>query len=55
MLCILLLLHPGAGCALAPDDSAIVGLYITRHSATGVFLIRIDDVDEPLQQEEEWL
>ena len=44
-----------AGCALAPDDSAIVGLYITRHSATGVFLIRIDDVDEPLQQEEEWL
>ena len=33
-------------CALAPDDSAIVGLAVTRHSATNLFLVRLDDVCE---------
>lgn len=32
-----------ATCALAPDDSAIVGLSVSRHGATGLFVIRIDE------------
>ena len=33
-----------ASCALAPDDSALIGLSVSRHGGTGLFLIRLEDV-----------
>ena len=31
-------------CMLAPDDSGFVGLSVSRHGATSLFLVRLDGV-----------
>ena len=35
-----------AACALAPDDSALLGLSVSRHGSTGLFLVRLEDAVE---------
>ena len=33
-----------AAIGLAPDDSCLIGLSVTRHGGTGLFVIRLEDV-----------